>query len=141
MDINIILNSAVLRLVADEILQNILEEINVVKGSKKHNKMSNPCFTIENRDLKVSPGKDRYQGSFFITFYIDDYKTGNANVELLGQVMDRIKGIFNFKPFKLDNYKNYHLVVKDISKAKYDKNIPNQHFIKAEIEYKTVKTA
>jgi len=140
LNINIILNPAVLRIAGDEQLEGILGEVSVVKGSKKHNKMENPCFTVENRYLKVDPGDDKYQGSFLITFYADDYKTGNADIELLGQVVDMIKEIFNYNPFNLNNYKNYYLEVSNISKAEYNNNFPNQHHMVIEVEYKVVKT-
>ena len=140
MDINIILNPAILRIAGDDTLENILGEVRVVKGSKKHDKMENPCFTIENRYLEIDPG-DKYQGSFLISFYTDDYKSGNADIELLGQVVDRLKEIFDYNPFQLDNYKNYYLEVSNISKAEYDNNFPDQHYMEVEVEYKVVKTA
>ena len=141
MDINIILNPAVLRIAGDNELGSILGEVRVVKGAKKYNKMVNPCFTVENRYLEVGPGQDKYQGSFLISFYADDYKSGNADIELLGQVVDRLKEIFDYNPFQLDNYKNYYLEVNNISKAKYDNKFPDQHYMTAEVDYKVVKTA
>lgn len=140
MDINIILNPAVLRIAGDGQLESILGEVSVVKGAKKHNKMENPCFTVENNYIEVDPGDDKYQGSFLITFYADDYKSGNADIELLGQVVDMIKEIFDNNPFILDNYKNYYLGVRNISKAEYNNSFPNQHYMVVEVEYKVVKT-
>lgn len=141
MDINIILNPAVLRIAGDNELESILGEVRVVKGAKKYDKMENPCFTVENGYLEVGPGQDKFQGSFLISFYADDYKSGNADIELLGQVVDRLKEIFDYKPFQLDDYKNYYLKVSNISKAEYDSRHPDQHYMEVEVAYKTVKTA
>ena len=138
MDVNIILNPAVMRIAGDDELGNILGEVRVVKGPKKPKKMANPCFTVKNRYLEVDPGKEKYQGSFFISFYTDNYKSGNVDIELMGQVVDRIKQIFNYNPFKLDEYKNYYLEVKDIGKAEYNNRFPNQHFMTVEVMYKVV---
>ncbi len=140
MDINIILKPAVLRIAGDDVLGNLLGEVRVVKGSKKPVNMVNPSFTVENRHIKVGPG-EIYQGSFLITFYADNYKSGNADLELLGEVANRIKIIFTSSPFTLEGYKNYLLKVSNLGKAEYDNNFPDQHYIVVEVEYKVVKTA
>ena len=142
MDINIILNPAVLRIAGDDLLGNILGEVRVVKGPKKYNRMKNPCFTVENyKDIEIDPEHNGCQGSFLISFHSDNYKSGNADIELMGQVVDRLKTIFDHNPFSLDDYQNYYLKVINISKAKTHKNISNQHYMTVEVEYKVVKTS
>lgn len=141
MDLNIILDPAVLRIAGNDDLVDILGEVRVVKGSKKYRNMENPCFTVENSQIKADPGRGKYQGSFLVSFYADDYKSGNTDLELLGQVIDKVKELFNDRPFNLDLYKNYYLKVSRISRAEYDVKFPDQHYMVIEVKYRVVKTA
>ena len=102
------------------------------KSSGKKSRLSDSLRSkewrvIENRKLKSENKLERTLENLF-----------EEEIQLL---VDRLKEIFNYNLFKLDNYKNYYLEVSNISKAEYESKHPNQHYMEVKVEYKVVKTA
>ena len=96
MNINDILNPVQLKIINDNVLENILGETpRTVKGPRKATGMNNPCFTLHIPSNPRDPDTKIHNGTLIINFYCDNYKDGNANVEIMGKVVDRLIELFD----------------------------------------------
>lgn len=97
--------------------------------------MNNPVFTVNAPSAPMNPDTTQYNGTILINFYADNYESGNANIELMGPVAERVVDIFHDKPFTFDNYDNYNLAVDEPMGPLYDSDDPNEHFMSIRINF------
>lgn len=134
---NIILNPAQIRIMQDQQIKDLVGDVSISKGPKKPTGTPNPCFTAHILSHPPNPDTKAYNGTLQIKFFCDDYPSGNANVELIGEVEARIVDLFDDKPFEIDGYLNYDLHV-DEPAGPYQGN-EGEHYSEIRIKYSIVK--
>src|SRR5690606_21982730 len=113
-----ILTPVMIRLLNDKNTTGSLDdllggEITVYKGPRKPTKAKNPCFTVHVITASRNPDAKNYNGTLLINFYHDNYVSGNAAVEKMGPVADRVIELFDDRPLEIEGYSNYDLVVQE----------------------------
>ena len=143
MDINKILTPAMLRLINDKNIVGVTtlgdllnNDIKVFKGPRKPTGISNPCFTIHVLSAPRDPDSKSYNGTLLINFYHDNYAAGNAAVEKMGPVTDRVEYLFDDKPLNIEGYTNYSLVVQEPLGPLFDPVwAPDEHYMSIRIRF------
>ena len=146
MDVNKILTPAMVRLLNDKngpgSLGELLGgEITVYKGPRKPTKAKNPCFTVHVLTASRDPDAKNYNGTLLINFYHDNYVSGNAAVEKMGPVADRVVELFDDRPLEIEGYSNYDLVVQEPLGPLFDPDFPDEHFMSIRVKFSLVKTS
>jgi len=145
MNINKILAPVVLRLfndrdVADETdLGNLLDEIRTVKGPRRPTGMNNPCFTAHVSSNPMDPTSKVHRGTMIVNFYCDNYDSGNANIELMGTVTDRIITLFDDEVFSIDGYRNFTLDVQEPLGPLFNPNHSGEHYMSIRLRFILIK--
>jgi hypothetical protein len=146
MDVNKILTPVMVRLLDDknipgettlaELLNNT---VNVIKGPRKPTNATNPCFTIHVLSAPRDPYSKNHNGTLLINFYYDNYQSGNAAVEKMGPVADRVVCLFDDKPLNIEGYNNYNLVVQEPLGPLFDPEFPGEHYMSIRVKFSIVK--
>lgn len=146
MDTNKILTPAMVRLLNDKngpgSLGDLLGgEITVYKGPRKPTKAKNRSFTVHVLTAPRDPDSKAHNGTLLINFYCDNYASGNANVELMGPVADRVVELFDDRPLEIEGYSNFDLVVQEPLGPLFDPQCPDEHFMSIRVKFSLVKTS
>ena len=147
MDVNKILTPVMLRLINDKNIVGVTtlgdllnNDIKVFKGPRKPTGISNPCFTIHILSAPMDPDAKSYNGTLLINFYCDNYASGNANIELMGPVVDRVEVLFDDRPLNIEGYNNYNLVVQEPLGLLFDPAHPDEHYMSIRVSFGLAKT-
>ena len=107
MNINKFLTAAVLRLLNDtpennnnneETLEELMDDFRIIKGPRKPDN-TDECITVHVLTAPQDPDTKQIDGTLQINYYYKNHENGNANIEQLGPVADRIHELFDDKPF------------------------------------------
>ena len=140
MDINELLAPAVLRLINDHAaVGDLLDEIRTVKGPRKSTGMNNPCFTAHVPSNSRDETSKVHRGTLRINFHYDNYKSGNANIELMGPVTDSVITLFDDKVFTIDGYRNFALYVREAVGPLFDSEHPDEHYMSIRLKFVLIK--
>ncbi len=136
MDVNKILTAALLRLINDDELQNLLDgNIRAVKGPRKPTSMDNPCFTLHIPSNSRDPDTKIHTGTLIINFYVDNYPSGNANIELMGPVVNRLIEVIDEWQPDIEGYKIADWTVREPLGPLWDSDDPDEHFSSVRIGF------
>lgn len=145
MDKDKLYTAVLIRLISDTgeegSLEDLLGNIKAIKGARRPTSLSNPAITINAPSTPRDPDYKTTNGTLLINIYADDYSSGNANVELLCPVADRIVQLFDDKPLEIEGYNNYNLVVLEPSGPLRDPSYPEEHFMSVRIRFNILPTA
>jgi len=145
MDINKLLTPAVLRLINDQDLADetdlgdLLSEIRTVKGPRRPTGMNNPCFTAHVSSNPMDPTSKVHRGTMIINFYCDNYSSGNANVELMGPVTDRVISLYDDEVFSIEGYRNFTLDVQEPLGPLWNPEHPDEHYMSIRLRFVIIK--
>ena len=109
MDPNKLLTPVALRIMGDATLKSLTTDpVRVVKGKNKGGK-GNPCFTVDVLTAPIDEDFKAINGTIQVKIYLDDYASGNPNIETMGPVLERLMELFDDKPLTVSGYLNYSL--------------------------------
>lgn len=136
MDINVLLNPVQVRIKNDAILAVMLGETpKTAKGIRKPTGMTNPCFTAHVSSNPRDPDTKIHNGTLIINFYCDNYQEGNANVELVGKVNDRLVELFDDVCPNTPGYEIGKWVVEEPLGPLFDSDDPGEHYSSVRIGF------
>lgn len=141
LDVNKIITPAMVRLVNDATIKNLLgETVHAVKGPRRPaSVMGKNSFTIHVLSNPRDPDSKVHNGTLLINFYCPNYASGNANIELMGPVTARIVELFDDQLLTMDGYNNFNLVVQEPLGPLFDPSFPNEHFMSVRIKFNLFK--
>lgn len=141
LDIDKILTPAMARLVNDATLKTLLGgTVQAWKGAKRPtDKVNQKGFTVHVLTNNRDPDSKAHNGTLLINFYCPNYSAGNANVELMGPVAERIVELFDDQPLVMDGYNNFNLVVQEPLGPLLDPSFPNEHFMSVRMQFNLFK--
>lgn len=146
MDTNKILTAAMIRLLNDKdivgqkTLKDIIgDTIRVAKGARRPTIMKNPCFTVHILSAPRDPDAKNYNGTLVVSFYCNNHRDGNANIETMGPVSERIVWLFDDKPLSVDGYSNYSLTVQEPLGPLFNPEFPEEHYMSIRAKFSIVK--
>lgn len=135
MDVNKILTAALLRLINDDELQTLLDgNIRAVKGPRKPEGWDE-CFTVHIPSNSRNPDTKIHTGTLNINYYCPNYPSGNANVEKIGQVVDRLVELFDEWYPEIEEYKVADWSVEEPLGPLWDPDEPDEHFASVRIGF------
>jgi len=141
MNLDDLYSAFVVRMMKNENIQSLAgDPVNAYKGSSRPNGYTNPSFTVHSPDLIVEPDTTAANGTIFINAYVDNFKSGNANTELLGDLLKEIKDEFNDRPLEINGYNNFNLAVTNLRGPLYDSSDPDEHFGSVMLNINIVKS-
>ena len=143
MDVDKILTPVMVRLLNDKNISGqttlgdlLNNKIDVYKGPRKPTGAKNPCFTIHVLSAPRDEDAKNYNGTLLINFYHDNYAAGNAAVEKMGPVTDRVEVLFDDRPLSIEGYTNYNLVVQEPLGPLFDHVwAPDEHYMSIRIRF------
>ncbi len=148
MNINKFLTAAVLRLLNDtpennnnneETLEELMDDFRIIKGPRKPDN-TDECITVHVLTAPQDPDTKQIDGTLQINYYYKNHENGNANIEQLGPVADRIHELFDDKPFDdIDGYRNYNLVGDEPIGPLWDRDEPEEHYMSVRFSYGLLK--
>jgi len=146
MNINKLLTPAVMRLIGD---QNVPDEkdlgdilgttIKAVKGPRRPTDMDNPCFTAHVSSNPMDPASKVHRGTMIVNFYCDNYDSGNANIELMGTVTDRVITLFDDEVFSIVGYSNFTLDVQEPLGPLFNPDHSGEHYMSIRLRFVLIK--
>ena len=134
MNFDKLINAAQLIILNDKVTENSLGDllsgnIRAVKGPRRPNDwVGENCFTLHipsnprNKDFKT------HNGSMLINYYCPSYPSGNANIELMGRVAERLLYLFDDNPPTVTGYEIYDWSVGEVLGPLYDSDAPGEHY-------------
>ena len=140
MDANKVITAALIRLVEDSELKELISDpVTVYKGAKRTDGAKNPCLTVHINGPGVDPDSTRVQGTLVINHYADNYASGNAKVEDFGPVQQRIMELFHDNPLDIEGFLNYSIAVRSLAGPLWDADHPDEHYTSTFIDFNIVK--
>lgn len=134
MDKNKLLTPIVLKLMNDDELYNIP----VIKGPRKPEGISE-CITVNAPSAPMDPDTTAYNGTILINYYCPNYKSGNANLEKMGPITERIVELMHDNLLNVDGYRNYNFAVDEPMGPLWDSDEPEEHFMSIRIKFGLIK--
>jgi hypothetical protein len=144
-NINKLLTPAVLRLINDYAVEgeidlgDLLDEIRTVKGPRKPTGMNNPCFTAHILSNSRDETSKIHRGTMRVNFYCDNYDSGNAKIELMSTVTDRVITLFDDEVFSIDGYRNFTLDVQEPLGPLFNPNHSGEHYMSIRLRFILIK--
>ena len=139
MDKNKLLTPIVLKLMNDTELENRLDgQKPIIKGARKPSGVDE-CITVNAPSAPMNPDSKAYNGTVLINYYCPNYSGGNANVEKMGPVAERIVELMHDELLDIDGYRNYNFAVDEPMGPLYDSDDPEEHFMSIRINFGLIK--
>lgn len=140
MNLDDIYSAFVVRIMNNDNLKSLAgDPVRAYKGASRPSGYENPCFTVHSPDLVIEPDTTAANGTIFISAFVDDYNSGNANTELIGDLLKEIEEEFNDNPLDIPGYINFNLAVTNLRGPLYDSSDPDEHFGAAMLNINIVK--
>ncbi len=137
LDVNKILTPAMIRIVTDATLKTKLGgTIQAAKGARRPTSMiGQKCFTVHVLSNNRDEDSKAHNGTLLINFYCSNYQNGNANVELMGPVSERLVWLFDDKPLAVTGWRVYDIHVQEPLGPLFDSEYPNEHFMSVRVRF------
>lgn len=98
MNIDNLLEAVQRRILADEVLDDLLDSVRVVRGPRRPEGWAGEdCFTVFLLSAPIDPDFQTVNGTLRVNHYCPLFPSGNANTEFMGEVMERLVDILNEK--------------------------------------------
>ena len=145
MNKNTLMTAALIRILNDKgqsgDLGDLLDNIRAIKGArrpKSGEQVVNPWITINIPSAPQDPDYKIVTGTMLINFYADNYSGGNANVELLCPIAERIEYLFDDEPLEVNDYNVFNMVVEETMGPLWDSDDPDEHFTSTRIRFNLI---
>lgn len=151
MDKNELLTAVVSRLFNDKNMDDIDDlgdllgltsggniEIPIIKGPRKIDG-ADEIITVNAPSAPMDPDSMAYNGTILINYYCPNYSDGNANIEKMGPVAERIVNIMHDNPPDISDYRIYNFAVDEPMGPLWDSNEPDEHFMSIRISFGLIK--
>jgi len=139
LDKNELLRPIVLRLKNDSELTNRLDgSVPVIKGPRKPVDKGE-AIIVNPPSALMDPDSTEYNGTILINYHCPNYSGGNARIEKMGPVAERIVELMHQNLLDVTGYTNYYCVMDAESGPFFDSNDPEEHFMSIRIKYGLIK--
>jgi hypothetical protein len=139
MDKNKLLTPIVLRLMNDSELTNRLDgSVPIIKGPRKPVD-KDEVITVNAPSTPMNADSTEYNGTILINYYCPNYSGGNARIEKMGPVAERIVELMHQNLLDVTGYTNYYFVMDEEMGPLFDSNDPEEHFMSIRIKYGLIK--
>ncbi len=115
MDTNKILTPVLKRILSDNELKSLASDpVRAIKGPRKPTGMENPSFTAHVLSAPLDEDGKFVNGTLQLKVFVDDHASGNADVETMGPILERLVKLFDDQVLPIEGFQNYNLVVAEV---------------------------
>lgn len=123
------LTPVIIRILSDNELKNLASDpVRVVKGPRKPTGMDNPAFTAHILSGQRDEDGKFVNGTLQLKVFVDDHASGNADVETMGPILERLVELFDDKMLSIEGFLNYNLVVTEALAPMKESTPEGEHF-------------